>query len=816
MDIVDTKNAELLKKGNLLIVQGQNPEYLHYIHSGILEILSTPPEYEGLDPDIIISKSRRVGIIKEKTLISYLSVPFKGPYKKSIRVLEDSQISKHPIKNRKLSDIAREDPSLSLNIVIHLLKRLEASIADTHSYAKLYQNLCKIDDNFSLMFKTLSKTNTSDKLQEKSEILYKAFLNNQGSLPSEFDAKFLIADNSNQLKKKYSFPGLPIESLVDTKQCKFIQKFLKLRVKTFASIINEDSSICEDMIDILSDNIIKILDRIESIQKEIDKEMTNLFGSDLSWSSYLVNEGGINEWFRSGRLSIDFTKNLISILAKIITYYKTLFGENPTLKYPGFNAINKFHQSMKSKIENKSVKQGKITGNSIRDYHNSLHQIFEFALIDKEFQGNFLKTLTNFKSMKNPFNTESDGRKSRRHISNLYWDLFKQVYIRNQNESVSPPSVRMMMRFGFIDETLLEENQILELDELMSKREEKTNTPILFEDEFLTKIYNGEENASITEMGLSYEAFLREEEKHKKKSKKGSNIEVEDENIKKAMYEIDHRLFTTVAVCSGSTATAFPILTSMTIKGNPSKYYTSKEKIESVIKKLMDVDFSVFYRETVVKLDEAREIIQEEVIPNIILLPSFGTKTMLWQELDGKNRKTKGRIVVPILFSGDLTKSMAHTLACFRWELNRTIKGGMWADPVEGGITGAYFDYVNFYKKNSKLSAETKDKISERFKSLRTNRDRFADDYIMWVLFEKDGVMRLNSVIRDMFYKHIPFKKELRSKLENMPAFTEIASRYNNLLERRINNYQRKYKKYMDTNSILPDSLQRYMDFISN
>jgi hypothetical protein len=140
----------------------------------------------------------------------------------------------------------------------------------------------------------------------------------------------------------------------------------------------------------------------------------------------------------------------------------------------------------------------------------------------------------------------------------------------------------------------------------------------------------------------------------------------------------------------------------------------------------------------------------------------------------------------------------------------------MWADPVEGGITGLYFDYVNFYKKNKKLSLEAKDKITEKFRGIRTNRDRFADDYTMWVLFEKDGIMRVNSVIRDMFYRNIPFKKEIRDKLDNMPAYNEIAPRYKNIQNRNITAFERKYKKYTGEDGRLPNVLQKYMDYLNS
>jgi hypothetical protein len=224
---------------------------------------------------------------------------------------------------------------------------------------------------------------------------------------------------------------------------------------------------------------------------------------------------------------------------------------------------------------------------------------------------------------------------------------------------------------------------------------------------------------------------------------------------------------------------------------------------------------SVFYRETAAKLGDAREVVEEEVIPNFILLPGLGTKTMLWQDLDGTNRKSRGRIVVPTLFMGDLLRNIAHTFACFRYELNRSIKGGAWRDPVDGGITGIYLDYVQFYKKNSKLSVEAKEKLNEKFKGIRDDRNRFADDYMLWVLYEKDGIPKLNTVVRDIFYKNIRFKKETRDKLSSMPAFSEISTRFRNVYNRDITQYERRFKKYRDEAGVLPEVLQKFMDYLN-
>ncbi len=808
-----SSKGDLFKKGQLLIRQGEEPRYMYYMHSGALEILSAPPEYEELHTDILLSKSKRVGTIKERNLISGLSILFAEPYKKSIRAIEDSYVSKYPIKEGGFQHIVIDNTPLAADVLSNLFRRLELSIPDASRYANLHQNIARINDNLCLMHKELRQGTLPEKLEQRASALHDTYVLNGGSFPGSFDAKFIIADNGGVLRKKYSFPGLPMETILDLKQCNFINKFLKLDVNVLIGIVKRDPSIATYMFETISDNLLKVLDRIEAIHTLIDEELSVLFGPEGSWTSVLVDSGAFAAWQRTGRLSADFLKNFLSVAVKVHSFFEELSGKKLSEVFPGFKKLHELYVSRKDEAaagERPAPRKASSLG---REYNNSIQQIFEFSLIDKEFQNNFLKVLNDFRKMQNPFNTEPEGRKIRRFITKLYLDLYKQVLLRSHSEPVLPPPVRLMLNFGFLDETMLEQEQIEELHEIAARPGEPSGLTIYHEHEFLKRIHDGKENPSITEMGLSYEAHLREEEKHKKKAK-GGKVDADEENINKMIFEIDHRLLNTITVCSGSTATAFPILTSMVMRGNPANFYISKKKLESTVLALREIDFSAYYRETVERIGEAREIIQDEVIPNFILLPSFGTKTMLWQELDGTNRKTRGRIVVPILFMGDIMKSLAHTLACFRWELNRSLKGAMWADPVEGGLTGVYFDYVNFFKKNPKLSTEAKEKIAERFKSIRTNRDRFAEDYVMWVLFEKDGIMKLNTVVREMFYRYIPFRKEVREKLENMPAFSEIATKYKNIHTRDVTGFQRRFKKYTDETGRLPEAIQRFMDFL--
>ncbi|MFW5771160.1 MAG: Crp/Fnr family transcriptional regulator [Spirochaetota bacterium] len=814
-------NQETLKSGDLLIIQGEEPKYIYFLMSGSLEILSAPEEFDGLDRGLILQKSKRVGVIKGKSLISGLSILFTEPYSKSIRAMEECQVRKYPLKEGGFRQISQSDPSFAIIILSHVFKRLELSMADARKYTLLYQNLSRINDNIALISRELSGDEIPEKVAPRVENLYETYKENGGDFPTRFDSKFLVKDNSNILQKKYSFPGLPMESLIDIKQCNFLRRFVGLDNKLLGAMIHADPTIPTYIFTCVTDNLLKVLERIENIHNSIDEELSYLFGADSSWASFLVDEGKYDLWMASGRLSDEFLKNFVALAIKVHSFYEEISGGKLSQIYPGFKKLHGFFQNKQETAPaagtSKETKTaaGTVSPSNINAlYNNSIHQIFEFSLVDKEFQKNFLKLLNEFRNMKDPMSTESDGRKIRRHISRFYWDLFGKVFVRAKSEPQLPQPVKLMLNFGFLDENLIDEEQLQELHQLSLKLQETTELPIHYEREFLTRIYNEEEVPSITEMGLTYEQHLREEERHKKKKELEKDAAL-DANLRKVFFEIGHRVSQTVAICYGSTASAFPILTSYAMKGNPTNFYVSKKNLETIINDLRDIDFSVFYREVSAMIGDNKELIKEEVVPDFILVPSFGTKTMLWQELVGTNRRTRGRITVPIFFMGDLKKSLAHTFATFRWELNRTIMGGLWADPIDGGLTGLYFDYINTYKKNPKLSLEAKNKVTERFKSIRTNRDRFADDYVMWLLYEKDGIMKLNGVVRDMFYKQIPFKKDIRERLENMPAYNEIANRFKNVHTREVTGYQRRFKKYSDEEGNLPEKLQQFMDFLN-
>ena len=810
----------ILKKGETLFYQGETPEKLYLLQSGEVEILYTPEEFIGLNKSIVIDKGVRVCSVKGKAMLLGFSGLLVSKYSKSVRATTESEITEYPLGEEGFKWTIQNDISGSINMLRQIFNIFMMSHSQLGKVQSLFARLNQIDDNLSLIYHNLS-SGGPEFLNKKSDDIYSIFSFNKGKLPDIITADFIIEDKSNLLKKSYS--GKSIDDVIDRGYADIIKRILKLDPQIIVAMARSDPGIAVLMFSSIASAVDKILSFVHETMEKIDQKAKILFGNSDSCATYFSKMNGIKSWNASGRLSADFFANMSKINTKLDSLYSDVSGKSLNI-FGGYGELLDMldiagtPKTEKIESEDTSEVTSEVSAANVisTGLQKSIFQIFEFSAIDKEFQDKLLKLLTDYNNMLNSSVAESDARKLRRFIAQLYWELYQQVFIRSKIESAMPNAVKLMLNFGFLDDRLMEPEHLMELSDLAKIKERETEMSVLFETEFLSNIYLGEEEPSITEMGLTYEAFIREQEKMSSKKAKDAAGEEDnsDINIKKTLHEITQRLKGAATVCSGSVATAFPILTSDAIKGSLKNMYVSKGKLDGIAKKLIDLDFSLFYRETVLRLESTREVILEEILPYLVLIPIAGSKAFLWQELAGNNKRSKGRFMIPILFSGDLERSLTHAFACFRWELTKNIKGAMWADPIDGGVTGEYFDYVNNFKKNPKLSPDMKEKINQKFKSLRTNRDRFADDYMLWIEYEKDGIMKLNNVVREMFFKHVPFKKDIRDQLENMPAFNKYANRYKNIQNREYASYERKFKKYQDGSGAYPKEIQAYFEFL--
>ena len=224
------------------------------------------------------------------------------------------------------------------------------------------------------------------------------------------------------------------------------------------------------------------------------------------------------------------------------------------------------------------------------------------------------------------------------------------------------------------------------------------------------------------------------------------------------------------------------------------------ERIEGAINKIRCLDYSVLYREVMFS-DPAHGINQEwlmhEVLPDVILMPDAGTRAVMWQETVGAKSNTPARFLFPMFSAADLDELMVETMGRYRWEICRRIQGVYWNDIRERSLTSEYCDYIQFYRKNTDLSVDAKDKIKTALARARNSyREVFVKDYQSWMKYESAGSFRLNKVARDIMVRYCPFAKDVRQNLMQNPQYQNVFRKLDAENQKKVQRLTAMYDKY--------------------
>lgn len=242
-----------------------------------------------------------------------------------------------------------------------------------------------------------------------------------------------------------------------------------------------------------------------------------------------------------------------------------------------------------------------------------------------------------------------------------------------------------------------------------------------------------------------------------------------------------------------------------------SRTYLSKDKVTSCMRKLCQIDYSVFYREIMYTEGEwgtKKEHIMEEVFPDVIVMPNCGSKGLMWQELSGRKRNSKGRFLMPIFFEGELDAVMIGLFGRFRWELCRTMQGGAWNNVQIKSLTSEYSDFIQFYKKNRELSDTRKEKLKLQIQKSRNNtREVFVLDYLNWIRHESKGGMLLSKPVREIMATYCPFSKEIRESISDQPLFKEAMTRYQRENGKKQKEYDLKFRVWDKDGVEVPEEI---------
>lgn len=415
------------------------------------------------------------------------------------------------------------------------------------------------------------------------------------------------------------------------------------------------------------------------------------------------------------------------------------------------------------------------------------------------------------------FSTDDVTYKLRKKLTQIFYDAYYKVFIHAmKDEEEITPILEMFLNFGFMDVQLAGEENANVLYDLTEHLELCNSSHVYTIFEWLKSIYRGKNEPSKNEFDLDYNGYLNELKKNGKITAEQVK-EFAGKNDLKVKFEIQNMFTSGNRATYGKLSTFCPILCEHDLINSIDKMLVTAQRIEAALDKIRKTDFSVFYRETMFSDPEHginREMIMKEVMPDIILMPNAGTRSMMWQETAGVKRDTSARFMFPIFTAVDIDDMMVETVGRFRWEICRRIQGVHWNDIRDKSLTAEYCDYIQFYRKNHELSADAKEKIKSALLRGRNNyREVFVKDYQNWIKYESRGSFRLNKVAREILVNYCPFSKAIREELKVNPMYQNALTRYDIQTAKKVQRIQGVYDKYQKAGGKLNTELVENLEF---
>ena len=205
--------------------------------------------------------------------------------------------------------------------------------------------------------------------------------------------------------------------------------------------------------------------------------------------------------------------------------------------------------------------------------------------------------------------------------------------------------IDLFLNYGFMDERLMTPEQLVELYHIENPLEKTKPCQVFTIRQWLDAIMQGKREPSKSEMDMDYTENLRERKKMKEITEEQAK-RLERDTKEKVMYEINNMLTYNNRVVSGQATVFVPVLHAETFLNTVRKARVTAMNINAAVNRVTQVDFGAFYRQTMYT-DPAKHIEKEyimvEVFPDIILLPTYGTSGIMWQDITGRNRTSAGR-----------------------------------------------------------------------------------------------------------------------------------------------------------------------------
>lgn len=471
-----------------------------------------------------------------------------------------------------------------------------------------------------------------------------------------------------------------------------------------------------------------------------------------------------------------------------------------------------------AKEKKSKEEKAKDIARDLESLPNSLDQILKYAPLSDEDKEKLKTNIDHLVEVPDRLSVEDDVKKAKKTITPLVFKLYLACYRKIKEGLIAPPkAVELFMNYGYIDERLLDREHLEFLCGIEYEENEGPCTVVSMM-EWLDMIKEGKREPSKSEFDEDYVENLRSLKKQGEITEKEQKALMYDME-KRVEYEVMNMQTSNTRSLYGQPSAYMPILYKEAIFGYLDKILVTKRKINESVKKFINIDYSVFYREVIYSnaaLKITNETVMKNVYPDVILFPLFGTNASMWQEIGGKNKGTPARFCFPVMTSTNIDDLMVKMFGRFRWEICRCIQGMAWNDVKVKSLTSEYMDYIQFYRKNRDLSDEAREKVKLQIQKGRNNsREIFLMDYEAWIKNEANGSMKMNKVARELLATYCPFEKSLRMKLNSQRPYEVAQARSMRNAQKKKQEFELKIKALQKVTDEIPDEMMNTYKFFA-
>lgn len=151
---------------------------------------------------------------------------------------------------------------------------------------------------------------------------------------------------------------------------------------------------------------------------------------------------------------------------------------------------------------------------------HSMQQILDYAPVHGRVAEEFSQSMEAFLGLVDKFARTPEATAIRKKMAANFFELYEAV-VRKSFEDPKPPlAVKLFLRYGYVSEELLTEEELRTLLTLPDSREEQMNCRVYTMTEWLREIYEGRKNPSKDEFDMDYEDHIRKEVQEGKRDKK--------------------------------------------------------------------------------------------------------------------------------------------------------------------------------------------------------------------------------------------------------------------------------------------------------